>query len=68
LVGDVHGCADELDALLAKIAHDAQRDVLVLVGDMVNKGPKSAEVGDQGSAGGAGGAGSSRRSSRELAA
>lgn len=44
-VGDVHGCADELDALLRSIASLA-KDVsgkrrLVYLGDMINRGPDS---------------------------
>lgn len=44
IVGDVHGCLDELLELLQKCDYDKQRDELVLVGDLVNKGPKSVEV------------------------
>ncbi|XP_078679683.1 bis(5'-nucleosyl)-tetraphosphatase PrpE [asymmetrical]-like isoform X1 [Branchiostoma floridae x Branchiostoma belcheri] len=44
LVGDVHGCYDEMMELLHKA--DAMREdtVVIFVGDMVNKGPKSWEV------------------------
>jgi hypothetical protein len=38
LVGDVHGCRDELDALLTKVAF-APGDKLVMVGDLVVRGP-----------------------------
>lgn len=38
LVGDVHACRDELDALLAKVAFGAG-DRVVLVGDLVVRGP-----------------------------
>lgn len=44
VVGDVHGCLDELQALLEKAEYDKERDSVVLVGDLVNKGPKSAET------------------------
>ena len=44
LVGDVHGCFDELQDLLAKIAWNPRNDTVVLLGDLVNKGPKSCEV------------------------
>lgn len=44
IVGDVHGCLDELQALLARVGYDGAVDQLVLVGDLVNKGPKSPEV------------------------
>jgi len=42
IVGDIHGCADEFRDLLA--AHHLEQDVLILAGDLVNKGPKSVEV------------------------
>lgn len=44
VVGDVHGCFDELCDLLAKLNYREGEDVLVLVGDLVNKGPKSVQV------------------------
>ncbi|HEY6475151.1 MAG TPA: metallophosphoesterase [Polyangia bacterium] len=43
IVGDVHGCLDELLALLAH-AGRTPRDRVVLVGDLVAKGPNSAGV------------------------
>ncbi len=43
VVGDVHGCCDELDLLL-KECNATEHDNVVLVGDLVNKGPKSVEV------------------------
>jgi len=47
-IGDVHGCADELDALLgsiASLAKDAQgKRRLVYLGDMINRGPDSPRV------------------------
>lgn len=42
-IGDVHGCNDELGALL-KEARWTKDDRLVLVGDLVAKGPDSAGV------------------------
>ena len=45
VVGDIHGCFDELQALLKASGMDAERgDVVVAVGDLVTKGPKSKEV------------------------
>jgi serine/threonine protein phosphatase 1 len=42
-VGDIHGCADEFEALLAKLAL-TRHDRLILLGDLVNRGPDSARV------------------------
>ena len=41
LVGDVQGCARELDTLLALARFDPYRDELWCVGDLVNRGPDS---------------------------
>ncbi|MGJ8515641.1 symmetrical bis(5'-nucleosyl)-tetraphosphatase [Carnimonas bestiolae] len=41
VVGDVHGCADELEALLEKVRFDSANDQLWLVGDLINRGPRS---------------------------
>ena len=43
VVGDIHGCYDELMKLLKK-AKFKQSDRVVSVGDLVSKGPKVAEV------------------------
>jgi len=44
VVGDVHGCAQELDRLLRRIRFDPQRDELWTIGDLVNTGPESLDV------------------------
>ncbi|MDE2088418.1 MAG: symmetrical bis(5'-nucleosyl)-tetraphosphatase [Gammaproteobacteria bacterium] len=43
-IGDIQGCFDELQALLARIEFDPGRDRLWLVGDLVNRGPHSLRV------------------------
>lgn len=44
VVGDIHGCLKEFEELLTKCKYDSNDMSLVLVGDLVNKGPYSAEV------------------------
>ncbi len=44
IVGDVHGCADELDALLESVSYDPARHEIWFTGDLVNRGPSSLEV------------------------
>ena len=44
LVGDVQGCDAALEALLAQIGFSPSRDHLVVLGDLVNRGPASLAV------------------------
>jgi len=44
LVGDIQGCLDELQALLATAEFTPKKDKLWLVGDIVARGPKSLET------------------------
>jgi bis(5'-nucleosyl)-tetraphosphatase (symmetrical) len=44
VIGDIQGCYDELVDLLNLIAFNPSADEVWFVGDLVNRGPKSAEV------------------------
>lgn len=42
-IGDVHGCYDELVELVEKKLRVVKGDRVILLGDLINKGPKSAD-------------------------
>lgn len=49
VIGDIHGCYDEFKELLAKVHNDSpsgnpEKCLKILVGDLVNKGPKNRKV------------------------
>lgn len=44
IISDIHGCRRELDALLERMAYDPVSDRLILLGDLVDKGPDSMET------------------------
>jgi bis(5'-nucleosyl)-tetraphosphatase (symmetrical) len=44
LIGDLQGCCDPLDRLLATVGFSPSRDRIHLLGDLVNRGPQSLPV------------------------
>ena len=46
VIGDVHGCYDELDNLLSQAQYEARTDHLIFTGDLISKGPSSSAVVD----------------------
>jgi hypothetical protein len=44
IMGDVHGCIDELQEMIGTIDYRPSEDRLIFIGDLVNKGPASREV------------------------
>lgn len=43
IVADVHGCYELLDQALEAVHFDPDKDRLIAIGDLVNRGPQSAE-------------------------
>ncbi|MBL8315055.1 MAG: symmetrical bis(5'-nucleosyl)-tetraphosphatase [Rubrivivax sp.] len=44
LIGDLQGCAQALEQMLAAIGFSPSRDRIVVLGDLVNRGPQSLQV------------------------
>ncbi|MCD8221299.1 MAG: metallophosphoesterase [Clostridiales bacterium] len=44
IIGDVHGCFDELEVLLNRVIFNQEKDRLIFIGDLMDRGPKSYEV------------------------
>ncbi|WP_343190395.1 symmetrical bis(5'-nucleosyl)-tetraphosphatase [Buchnera aphidicola (Mollitrichosiphum nigrofasciatum)] len=44
IIGDIHGCYDQLRAILKKIHFDKKKDFLLVTGDLVSKGLYSLSV------------------------
>jgi len=44
IIGDIHGCMEELNLLLRKVQYNNANDELFFVGDLINKGPDSLKV------------------------
>ena len=44
LIGDIHGCFDQLGQLLAQLSFDEAHDRLILLGDLMDRGKDSCRV------------------------
>ena len=38
-VGDIHGCLEEFDELLRTLQYNKEREQLILLGDLMDRGP-----------------------------
>jgi serine/threonine protein phosphatase 1 len=45
-IGDIHGCADRLEALIARLDIDTRQDRLIFIGDYIDRGPDPGRVVD----------------------
>ncbi|GAB4334030.1 MAG: metallophosphoesterase family protein [Desulfobulbaceae bacterium] len=43
-IGDIHGCFDRLRRLMEILPYDRERDLLIFLGDYIDRGAKSREV------------------------
>jgi bis(5'-nucleosyl)-tetraphosphatase (symmetrical) len=43
-IGDIHGCVEEFEELLDKLQYKSETDRLILLGDLLDRGPDSAAV------------------------
>ncbi len=46
-IGDIHGCATQMEALIARLDIDARHDRLIFIGDYIDRGPDPREVVDR---------------------
>jgi|SRR5579885_1815596 len=44
LIGDIHGCLDEFNRLLSKLDYKKTEDRIILLGDLIDRGPDSVGV------------------------
>lgn len=44
VIGDIHGCIDEFNELLKELSYDDKSDELILLGDLIDRGPDSVAV------------------------
>lgn len=44
IVGDIHGCIEEFNELIRTLSYNKQTDRLILLGDLIDRGPDSVAV------------------------
>jgi bis(5'-nucleosyl)-tetraphosphatase (symmetrical) len=44
LIGDIHGCLDEFDEMLKTLSYHPDKDRVILLGDLIDRGPDSVGV------------------------
>ena len=44
IIGDIHGCMDQLEDILIKCNYNKNTDILIALGDLIDRGPKPYEV------------------------
>jgi diadenosine tetraphosphatase ApaH/serine/threonine PP2A family protein phosphatase len=44
IVGDIHGCIEEFNELIDKLSYNKEFDRLILLGDLIDRGPDSVAV------------------------
>jgi bis(5'-nucleosyl)-tetraphosphatase (symmetrical) len=44
IVGDIHGCIDEFNELIEKLSYNKDFDRMILLGDLIDRGPDSLAV------------------------
>ena len=45
-IGDIHGCLGKLQSLIQNISADQKNDIIVFIGDYIDRGSASREVVD----------------------
>ncbi|MBU4186311.1 MAG: serine/threonine protein phosphatase [Proteobacteria bacterium] len=43
-IGDIHGCFDKLHTLMALLEVNKEKDILIFLGDYIDRGPQSMDV------------------------